>query len=243
MDISTFHHLTLSSSYDASPFINQTCRCLPFQHLSSSFFHHLLISLLYILQRPLLRRVSCCGARGRLPPTGMSMCRTSTSGRSTTPKCGIKSKLQPCSFFLIYCFTVFLSLVQIPWCPHVPTSNLPLYHHTLFALPHRLFSLCHLSHPVFFSQTPIWCFFSPFPCGSVGRTAWLCVPSSTDTDLTSLTTPNWERCTILPLFFSCSDCRHSLRLIVLTVHYSFVFNFSTVSLHVGEIICCNCKCL
>lgn len=26
--------------------------------------------------------------------------------------------------------------------------------------------------------------------GSVGRTAWLCAPSSTDTDLTSLTTPN-----------------------------------------------------
>lgn len=39
--------------------------------------------------------------------------------------------------------------------------------------------------------------------GSVGRTAWLCAPSSTDTDLTSLTTPNWERCPVLPsCFFS-----------------------------------------
>lgn len=39
---------------------------------------------------------------------------------------------------------------------------------------------------------------------SVGRMAWPCVPSSTDTDPTSLTTPNWERWPILlyfPLYF------------------------------------------
>lgn len=42
--------------------------------------------------------------------------------------------------------------------------------------------------------------FSFSSCGSVGRTAWLCVPSSIDTDLTSLTTPNWER---YPVFSSC----------------------------------------
>lgn len=42
--------------------------------------------------------------------------------------------------------------------------------------------------------------FSSSSCGSVGRTAWLCVPSSIDTDLTSLTTPNWER---YPVFPSC----------------------------------------
>lgn len=38
--------------------------------------------------------------------------------------------------------------------------------------------------------------FSPYSrvCVSVGRMAWHCVPSSTDTDLTSLTTPNCARC-------------------------------------------------
>lgn len=88
----------------------------------------------------------------------------------------------PNTFFFIFCSLIF----QINYDSSLfPIRTLP----TSF---------------LFFPLLPscFWCFHS-FPCGSVGRTAWLCVLSSTDTDPTSLTTPNWGRCSVfLPLFSS-----------------------------------------
>lgn len=127
--------------------------------------HHLTV-----FQRPLLRRVCCCGVRGRLPPTGTWMCRTSTSGDDLFP--------QDIFFFSSLIFQ--------------NNYNSPPFHN------------CSLLTPLSSSTTflpPFW-FFPLFFWGSAGRTAWLCVLSSTDTDLTWLTTPNWERCSALsPIVF------------------------------------------
>lgn len=121
----------------------------------------------------------------------MSMCRTSTSGRSTTPNCGINSKLQPCRIRMALCSHFRPSFPSL----HPTRASLPPFL-TLFCASPRVFSLLSYLHVLSFSSSS---------CGSVGRMAWLCVPSSTDTDLTSSTTPNWERYINFSLSCSCSD--------------------------------------
>lgn len=110
---------------------------------------------LIFIQRLLPRRVCCSGARGRLPPTGMSMCRTSTSGGSTTPYCGLTRELQQ----IIFTFNFFF-----------PNS---------FLMKCWVFFFSYYFTAVFILSSYI-----------AGRMAWLCVPSSTDIDLTLSTTPN-----------------------------------------------------
>lgn len=52
-----------------------------------------------------------------------------------------------------------------------------------------------------------------------GRMAWLCVPSSTDIDLTLSTTPNWERCPAL--YLSCTvPCLNVSSLFFWSISYS-----------------------
>ena len=164
----------------------------------------LTVSLPYLLQRPLLRRVCCCGARGRLPPTGTSMCRTSTSGGCTTPNCGINRELQPIIFLFYHVFPPSFSYLLVSLCSNLDkTTPFPatpsLFYHLLFLL---FLSFIFFFYSLKLRPTPFFLCLLPFSSsfsssssssssrGSVGRTAWLCVPSSTDTDLTSLTTPN-----------------------------------------------------
>ena len=73
-------HCSLSVSTTPSVFTGSRFLCL-FLCLISGHLH-------VFLQRPPLRKVFCFGARGRLPPTGTSTCRTSTSGGPTATLCG-----------------------------------------------------------------------------------------------------------------------------------------------------------
>lgn len=101
------------------------------------------------------------------------------------PTCGISRELQ--SFSLYVC----LMLISFPLYVFLPPCHpLIIYSPSFLLTPLCLPLFPHSCPPPSSSSS----------CGSVGRMAWPCVPSSTDTDPTSLTTPNWERWPVLPYF-------------------------------------------
>lgn len=93
----------------------------------------LTISLPYFFQRPQLRRVCCCGARGKLPPTGMWMCRTSILGRRSRPNCAITTTNV---FSKSLCYNSTCSSLpahsslscKLLFCPLFPSSSFFLCH-------------------------------------------------------------------------------------------------------------------